>query len=182
MTKTGHWTLTTLALTLLLVPAGCSSTQTTSQEIDDAAITTLVKAKLAADPEVNPFEIDVDTLDRVVYLRGTVDTPDERTEAEQLARRTDGVRGVVNELTIGERSADVVLNDARIASKVKAKLVADPEINPFEIDVDAKNGIVTLHGKVRTEKQRLEAASLARNTSGVKGVLNQIRISEGTGS
>jgi osmotically-inducible protein OsmY len=61
-------------LTLVLSTSfGCASTRTVGEQIDDGAITSKINAKLTADPEVNPFNIDVDTLDGVVTLRGEVE-------------------------------------------------------------------------------------------------------------
>lgn len=69
-----------------------------------------------------------------------------------------------------------VLSDASITTKVKAKLIADPEINPFHIDVDTVDGRVTLNGKVAREDQRQEAEKLASRTDGVKSVVNLIQV------
>lgn len=175
--KSGGFGLAAItSMTILLALGGCSSTQTTGEELDDALITTKVKSKLAADPTVNPFEIDVDTLEQVVYLSGTVDTWDERMQAEHLARDTGGVVGVVNELNFGEHDVLEELNDTRIVSKVEAKLAIDPDINPFDLDVDSDLGVVTLRGQVRTGGQKREAEAIARNTVGVKRVRNEIEV------
>ncbi|HSK81461.1 MAG TPA: BON domain-containing protein [Thermoanaerobaculia bacterium] len=69
-----------------------------------------------------------------------------------------------------------VLSDAGITAKVKARLVADPEVNPFHIDVDTVDGRVTLNGKVRSEDVRAEAEKLASRTEGVKSVVNLIQV------
>ena len=73
-------------------------------QVDDAAITASVKAKLAADGDINPFNIDVDTNEGVVTLQGRVDKEEARTKAEQLARETDGVKRVINLVKVGDRS------------------------------------------------------------------------------
>lgn len=92
-------TVTVLALAAL-VAAGCSSTRSVGEQVDDATITSKIKTKLAGDPEVNPFNIDVDTLDGVVTLSGEVRDPEARREAEELAWATRGVRDVVNEIRV----------------------------------------------------------------------------------
>ena len=56
--------------------------------------------------------------------------------------------------------------DAEVTARIKTKLTADPEINPFQIDVDTLDGKVTLSGVVTTERQKEEAGNLARNTKG----------------
>jgi len=64
------------------------------QRIDDATITMKVKSKLLDDPTVKGLKIDVDTRDGVVYLTGTVSGNEERRQAVELARKTEGVRDV----------------------------------------------------------------------------------------
>jgi osmotically-inducible protein OsmY len=84
--------------------AACSSTQTAGTQVDDAAITAAVKAKLATDGDINPFNIDVDTNEGVVTLQGRVEKSEARSKAETLARETDGVRRVVNLIRVGDQS------------------------------------------------------------------------------
>jgi hyperosmotically inducible periplasmic protein len=73
--------------------------------MEDAALTARVKAKLAADPEVRAYAIDVDTMEQVVTLSGRVESAEIRAEAEKLTRDTDGVRGVQNNLLVGNEPA-----------------------------------------------------------------------------
>lgn len=70
-----------------------------------------------------------------------------------------------------------VLDDAAVTAKVKARLTADPEINPFHIDVDTINGRVTLSGVVKSEEISAEAEKLAIRTEGVKEVVNRLQVS-----
>ena len=83
-----------------LATTGCSTNVSAGQQIDDATITASVKTKLAADTDVAAHNIDVDTVEGVVTLTGKVDDWDEKREAESIARGTDGVRSVVNNLTV----------------------------------------------------------------------------------
>ena len=66
----------------------------------DAGITTAVKSKLAADDTVKAYRIDVDTKSRVVTLNGQVDTARARSRAVELAKATEGVTDVVDNLTV----------------------------------------------------------------------------------
>src|SRR6266550_8885923 len=67
----------------------------------DAGITTAVKAKMAADDTVKASEINVDTHNRVVTLNGTVGSQAEKERAMLIARNTNGVTSVVDDLVIG---------------------------------------------------------------------------------
>lgn len=172
------WMVVTASVLMILFGA-CSSTQTVGEQVDDAVITSKVKAKLTANPEINPFRVDVDTINGVVYLRGIVPSKATSSEALKHARDTAGVKFVVNDLVVGEYTAQDQLSDSRIASKVKVKLAADPDINPFDIDVDSRLGVVTLNGLVKTAGQKREAEAIARGTDGVRQVRNQIRVESG---
>ncbi len=66
----------------------------------DAAITADVKAGLIGSYGLNAFRIDVDTYNGNVTLKGNVDTSAQRAEAERLARKAKGVRGVRSELIV----------------------------------------------------------------------------------
>jgi osmotically-inducible protein OsmY len=96
--------LVCFTLAMVLALGACKSTSTPGTQVDDAAITASVKAKLAADGDINPFNIDVDTNEGVVTLQGRVEKEEARTKAEQLARETDGVRRVINLVKVGDRS------------------------------------------------------------------------------
>lgn len=160
----------------------CASNRPVGDQIDDAALATKVEAKLAADPEVNNFKIDVDVDEGVVRLSGTVAKEEVRSEAEELARNTQGVVNVVNDIEIGSRGFGERISDGAITAKIKSKFAADPEINPFSIDVDTIEGVVTLTGRVADERRSEEAEKLARNTKGVREVKNRLRIGDqGTG-
>jgi osmotically-inducible protein OsmY len=71
-----------------------------SEALDDAALTAKIKSKMALDDLVRARTIDVDTVDAVVTLRGTVTSTQERDRALQLARETLGVRSVIDQLRL----------------------------------------------------------------------------------
>lgn len=93
-----------LALVMALGLSACSSTRTPGTQVDDGAITAAVKAKLAADTDINPFNIDVDTNEGVVTLQGRVEKSEARTKAEQHARETEHVVRVINLIKVGDQS------------------------------------------------------------------------------
>jgi len=71
----------------------------------DAGITTNVKTKLAADDTVKAYRVDVDTRNGVVTLSGDVQSAAAKEQAIQIARQTDGVRDVIDQLHVGESAA-----------------------------------------------------------------------------
>ena len=93
-----------IALCAAPLMSSCSSTQPVGEQMSDAGITSKIKAKYVADPEINPFNISVETEEGVVYLTGRVKTQANKDKAEQLARDTSGVRQVVNNIQVGDRT------------------------------------------------------------------------------
>ncbi len=71
----------------------------------DAGITGKVKSKLAADDTVKAYQIDVDTKDKVVTLSGNVDSQAAKDQAVALARGTEGVADVVDNITVKTAAA-----------------------------------------------------------------------------
>jgi hyperosmotically inducible protein len=70
-------------------------------QVDDAWITTKVKSKLAADPQVSAVNVSVETDEGVVTLTGRVKTDVARREAVKLARDTEGVSAVRDLIEVG---------------------------------------------------------------------------------
>ncbi len=170
--------LLTIALLAGVTLSGCASTRPISDQFEDGTITTKVKSKLAGDPDINPFNIDVDTLDGVVTLRGEVEKERARDEAQHHAENTRGVKQVINEIRVVSAAYedDERYSDVWITTKITTKYTADPQLNPFNIDVDTQDGHVTLSGRVKTENARNEAEKLANDTAGVMSVSNQLEV------
>ncbi len=76
------------------------ATKETAVAVDDAAITTKVKSAVLAEPGLKSLQINVDTKDAVVTLSGTVDTPDLKNRAMQIAQNVQGVKSVVDNLSV----------------------------------------------------------------------------------
>ena len=152
----------------------------------DAGITMKVKAKLAADSAVKSSQINVDTRDKVVTLTGSVDNQAAKDQAVALARGTEGVADVVDNLTVtvpqsaeAERSVGQVVDDAAITAAVKTKLMADSIVGALKIDVDTKDGVVSLNGPVKNQTEKDTAIRIARGTSGVKDVRDNLVVQSG---
>ena len=92
----------TVALMTLAVFGGSvqAADRSVGEKLDDAKITTAVKTKLTADRMKNLVDVSVETNDGVVRLTGKVPTAEDKFEAERIARRTNGVREVSNELRV----------------------------------------------------------------------------------
>src|SRR5262250_942653 len=96
--------LIVLGAFLALASANCER-----RSVADSAITAIVKSKLAADNETGSANINVDTKGGVVTLTGVVTTQANKEQAERIARNTEGVMRVINNITAetdGEHDGD----------------------------------------------------------------------------
>jgi osmotically-inducible protein OsmY len=92
----------TAAAALFVLP-GCAVTRGQSsvgEYIDDATITTRVKAKMVENKQVDAAAISVETLNGTVMLSGFAKNSTERATAEDIARSIKGVKSVRNEITV----------------------------------------------------------------------------------
>lgn len=91
------------AVALVTATTGCAvvrDQQSVGAYVDDATLTTRVKAKFAEDPTVSALAIGVETLNGLVQLSGFAKSTEERMKAETLARNTSGVKGVKNDIVV----------------------------------------------------------------------------------
>jgi hyperosmotically inducible periplasmic protein len=86
-----------------ITTAGCAVTrgqETVGAYVDDAAITTSVKARFVDNADVDAASIKVETLNGTVMLSGFAKSINERSTAESIARKVSGVKVVKNELVV----------------------------------------------------------------------------------
>jgi hyperosmotically inducible periplasmic protein len=160
----------------------------------DSGVTTSVKTQLMADELVKARNINVDTRDHIVTLTGTVQSAAEEAKALQIARSTKGVTDVVDNIviapstepgaapttgqadtSIGTAAAEA-LTDAGITTKVKTTLLADPDVSGLRIDVDTRDGVVTLTGTVNSSAEKTRALDLAGKVDHVKRVEDKLTV------
>ncbi|RGE45332.1 BON domain-containing protein [Comamonas testosteroni] len=105
--KTRQLTQAILAATVigssLVAITGCSvarDQQSVGSYVDDAGITTAIKAKFAEDKTVAATSISVETLKGQVQLSGFAKSQDEKNRAESIARDTKGVTSVRNSIVV----------------------------------------------------------------------------------
>ena len=92
-----------VAAVALLTITGCAVTrgqETVGAYVDDAAITTAVKARFIDNKDVDAASIKVETLNGTVMLSGFAKNALEKNTAESIARRVNGVKSVRNEIAI----------------------------------------------------------------------------------
>jgi len=93
--------------------------ETIGDTLDDAWIHTKIVAKLIGDTKTPERKINVDVVNNAVTLRGSVDTAEARTEAERVARGTEGVTKVVNQLKVVPAKSTNTNSNANKSTKSK---------------------------------------------------------------
>jgi hyperosmotically inducible periplasmic protein len=95
--------LSAAAAATMLMMSGCAPMQgreSAGEYVDDATVSTKVRAELLRNQALKGFDIHVETMQDVVQLSGFVDSPEQRAQAEQIARSVSGVRGVRNTIVV----------------------------------------------------------------------------------
>jgi osmotically-inducible protein OsmY len=136
-----------------------------------------VMEALAYNPRVHADEIVVEALDDSgdIALRGTVGSIVQQAEAVRTVERVPGVRRVDDELEVRVMGIDGRA-DADTEAAVLDALAADEAVHARDVDVDVKDGAVTLKGLVEVVSQRERAERVALGVPGVASVDNHLRV------
>lgn len=73
--------------------------------------------------------------------------------------------------------ANKQISDDTVYDNVKRRLAEDSEVKGGGLDIDVKQGIVTLRGKLETQRQIDKATRITKKVNGVKKVVNEIQLS-----
>ena len=179
------------------------TTMTDSAQPKSAELANNIKTKLDSDDQLKAanLKISVNASKKAATLSGAVESESLRSKAIDLARHArpdvmiiDQIEIVPTELSgndyeeqmaeeewakakhLGEQGGSR-LDDAWIHGKIVAKLVVTSQVSPRTVSVDVTNNVVTLRGTVPQAEQKTEAERIAKETSGVKRVDNQIQVS-----
>jgi osmotically-inducible protein OsmY len=171
--------------------------------MNDAWITSQIHAKFFLDPDIKALNINVDTTNGVVTLRGEVHSAAAHQQALGKAKTTQGVSRVIDKLSVtpGERPATAGIRDKAVAAlprqaevksaanrvgkeisdtwittQVQAMYFLDREVKGMQIGVATNGGVVTLSGAVDSHAVRQKAVADARSIEGVKQVVDKLTI------
>jgi osmotically-inducible protein OsmY len=173
-------------LLALLLPIACttppsatstgSGTQPNASTLqalaNDALVATTIKAKLIAlDPD-SATAINVAVANGVATIGGTVRTVGARAQVIATARSASGITRVIDHLTIDPAMQGLSEHaaDATIAARIEGALFAEKGATGVHVAVE--RGVVTLSGLMPDPKVRAAALATARDTTGVKRVID----------
>ena len=173
---------------LIAVPATALDTSKEKTLVNDSWLTAKTKIALAADSRVKGRQIEVETTEGQVVLRGKVDSEEAKRAAEGVTAGLDGVKTVKNELQIVAPSTRdaVEERDEAITAHVKeyiakdSRLMKDSRLKDADINVQTNAGVVTLTGEVPDITTSAQASWTTSQVPGVKSVKNDLKVKEKT--
>ncbi|HEX8595173.1 MAG TPA: BON domain-containing protein [Pseudomonas sp.] len=176
-------TITVLGLNPLLASA---AQQDLPSQLAQARQEGSIWTAFALNRHLSPFKIDVSVEQGTATLKGKVENEVDRELAERIALDVNGIDKVDNQLEIDANVAAEPgtkanlaqsFEDATLTATVKSKLLWNSVTEALKIEVDSKEGVVTLKGRATSPEAKELAGSLASNTDGVTSVNNLISLS-----
>lgn len=159
--------------------------------VEDTTIVGSVKAAYAVHRDLARRAIRVEADSGRVALSGEVATEKERAEAEDLALGVDGVVAVENGLEVqpglataveDSRSLGEQLDDVALLAKIRTALRLDRQTKPLDLEVEVREGVVHLRGRVPDDELRLRVIDRVRAVSGVETIEETLEVGDGSGS
>ena len=167
----------------LLLALGCSSQRSANsnpRNDTNASYKQPVEQALQQ-ADLEGIDVSEDRDKNTITLSGTLHNEQDKAKAEQVAQGAASERTIVNQISVlpvgAESQAKSVQSnrDTAIKKNYKAALIAKG-LDKQHIRFDAKNGVLTLKGSVRTSPQKNEAQQLARNVPNVQQVVDEIAV------
>lgn len=151
---------------------------TIGTEVDDAVITTKVRAALISDENVKSLDIKVKTYKGEVMLSGFANNQAQIDRSIAVAANIEGVKNVDNKLSLkaGKQSFGNKIDDSLITTRVKSELLSDPVMKSLEVSVTTRKGEVQLSGFVDNDVQLTHAENVTWEVEGVENVINNLSI------
>ncbi|EGD04182.1 putative periplasmic or secreted lipoprotein [Burkholderia sp. TJI49] len=140
----------------------------------DAVLKQDVEQALFWNPAIDARRIDVEVRDRIVTLRGTVDSWAQKLEAQKAALHIADARALVLELTVAP--PENACADQELAIAITFALGWQEALRDHKISVEVDHGCVTLDGEVDHAYQSRAAEAMVSRMIGVVGVANRIRV------
>ncbi len=148
----------------------------------DAWLSMKVKGALLFNRNVSAVNTQVYVTEGVVTLKGQADSQSQKDLTGEYAKDIDGIKGLSNEMTIGEavnkpdQNKDNKIDDASITAQVKMAFLTHHSTSAFKTGVETNNGTVTLSGNATSGAGKDMATKVASNINGVTNVVNNMTI------
>jgi osmotically-inducible protein OsmY len=152
--------------------------RTIGDAIDDFTIWTQIKHLfLQKDAQDLLAGVDVEVIEGIVHLTGSVKAPETRVHAVRLAWKPRGVREVINEIHIVEKKVLTnIIRDKWVATAIKNKMLFHKGIRSFNYNIEVVEGIAYIMGIAQTEEELSKVLKLASSTKWVTKVVSHVRL------
>lgn len=151
--------------------------RTSAQIAEDNRILVAFNRAVAGESGALFRDVSTDVYVARVMLTGAVKEPRMKARAEEIARAVPGVAQVINELQVTDQGGiGTTANDLVIEQKLGVKYAADSAVDGANFRVRAVNGAVYLFGRAYSQVELDKAIALARDTDGVRRVVNHVRV------
>ena len=157
--------------------AASSTEKGITTSVSDGLVFTKIQDKfLKTDATLSQF-VDVNVNDGAVLLTGKLKTPEEKVLATKLTWEVRGVREVVNEIQVTDKSSiKDVAKDLAASAQLRGKLIADNSVSSLNFSIDVVNGTVYLSGVAADAEVMNRVVSHARELRFVQQVVNYITL------
>jgi len=108
-----------------------------------------------------------------LFGAGCSDRNAPETVGQGVDRTTDKMAATTDQATV---RASQSIDDGTITVKVKTAMLSDPALKPPQINVQTKDGVVTLVGAVDSQAQKEQATQVTQNVNGVKSVVDNLTV------
>ncbi|MBR70309.1 MAG: transporter [SAR116 cluster bacterium] len=157
--------------------AASSTEKGLSTSVADGLIFTKIQENFLQTDASLPTVVDVTVNDGAVLLTGKVKTPEEKVLATKLTWEVRGVREVVNEIQVIDKSSiKDIAKDLAASAQLRGKLIADNSLSSLNFSIDVVNGTVYLSGVAADAEEMNRVVSHARELRFAQQVVNYITL------
>ena len=157
--------------------AASSTEKGLSTSVSDSLIFTKIQDNFLQTDASLPAVVDVTVNDGAVLLTGKVKTPEEKVLATKLTWEVRGVREVVNEIQVTDKSSiKDIAKDFAASAQLRGKLIADSGVSSLNFSIDVVNGTVYLSGVAADAEEMNRVVSHARDLRFAQQVVNYITL------
>ena len=157
--------------------AASSTEKGLSTSVSDGLIFTKIQDNFLQTDASLPTVVDVTVNDGAVLLTGKVKTPEEKVLATKLTWEVRGVREVVNEIQVTDKSSiKDIAKDLAASAQLRGKLIADSGVSSLNFSIDVVNGTVYLSGVAADAEEMNRVVNHARDLRFAQQVVNYITL------
>ncbi|MDT8322310.1 MAG: BON domain-containing protein [Xanthomonadales bacterium] len=161
------------------------------QAVKDAWLDGKLESAYLFNRHLNPFDIDTKVRGGTAYLSGAVDSDILKDLAEEVALAVEGIDKVENQLLVDEQAAKAAgksaeskekanwrkaVDNATLTATIKTSLLMNENTSGLDINVDSKDGVVTLSGTVDSAEEADLAEQIAVNAENANKVKNKLKV------